>query len=103
MSDTFIIKSRYGIPREVTVVDKAKGMYTISGASSFMRGAMGMVDFEGGPFILIGCDFLGLGLVTHVEQIASRNSDAMVIVTVSNVETSEANDNNEQFRNGSMK
>jgi hypothetical protein len=44
--------SRYGQKRTLTKV--GEGSYILEGKTNFLRGAEGMVDFEGGPFILKG-------------------------------------------------
>jgi hypothetical protein len=44
--------ARYGLLRTVTKV--APFTYIVHGKSAYMRGAEGMVDFEGGPYIVVG-------------------------------------------------
>ena len=50
--DTHVFFSRYGQKRTLTKV--GEGSYILEGKTNFLRGAEGMVDFEGGPFILKG-------------------------------------------------
>ncbi len=70
--------SRYGEPRVITRVDNLTAR--ISGETKFVRfstnhetGLVDMVDFEGGPCILVGERIAGAGVVMEVEKWEYRN------------------------------
>lgn len=50
MPHTF--NARYGLVRHLHKI--CEGTYVIEGPSRYSRGAEGMADFEGGPFIMVG-------------------------------------------------
>lgn len=50
------INSRYGDTRNVYEI--SDGVYAVVGKSRYVRGAEGMVDFEGGPYIIEGIEVL---------------------------------------------
>ena len=72
------IMSRYGEPRVITRVDNLTAK--MSGEAKFVRfstnhetGLVDMVDFEGGPCILVGERIAGAGVVMEVEKWEYRN------------------------------
>jgi hypothetical protein len=54
MSHTF--NARYGLVRHLHKI--CEGTYVIEGPSCYSRGAEGLADFEGGPFITVGMPML---------------------------------------------
>ena len=61
-----LIHSRYGQIRYIELVDQDKGIFVVHGNSTYARYATDLFDFEGGPCIIVGDDFFGIGIVTHV-------------------------------------
>lgn len=61
-----LIHNRYGQIRYIELVDQDKGIFAVHGKSTYERYATDMFDFEGGPCIVIGADFFGIGTVTHI-------------------------------------
>jgi hypothetical protein len=51
-------KSRYGDERIITLLED--GSYRIEGRTLYTRHADGMVDFEGGPCLMVGDRLLGV-------------------------------------------
>jgi hypothetical protein len=51
-------KSRYGDERIITLLED--GSYRVEGRTLFTRHADGMVDFEGGPCLMVGDRLLGV-------------------------------------------
>jgi len=73
-----IIKSRYGLDRVVEKIDTDK--IRITGESQFQRtyknkrGGLQMIDFEGGPLIVVGTKLAYQGVQWDVLNIEQLNS-----------------------------
>jgi hypothetical protein len=84
------IKSRYGQKRTVTQIND--NQFIVEGDAGYLRIGFEIdpsnptyADFEGGPFLHIGYDFFGKGIVKEIQIIDSDKEDyAMVKVTVDN-------------------
>lgn len=78
-----IIKSRYGDKRTIECVDP-KGIFKIHGKADFCRQGEGMFDFEGGPMLMVGEEFYGLGDISIISPVKgpTADNDAAVLVTV---------------------
>ena len=77
-------KSRYGDERIITLLED--GSYRIEGRTLYTRHADGMVDFEGGPCLMVGDRLLGVEdeLVIESVQLDEKRTAgdyAAVIVT----------------------
>jgi hypothetical protein len=75
---SFTVSNRYGEPRTLTRVDNCTAQ--ICGDTKYVRfctnhetGLVDMVDFEGGPCIIVGDRIAGAGIVTEVEKWEYRN------------------------------
>jgi hypothetical protein len=79
---SFTKNSRYGYPRTITLLDRKRGIFKVSGKSDFVRGGEGMFDFEGGPFYSIGGSFHDMGEITSVTPVQGNDGNATVLVTV---------------------
>ena len=55
----FMLHSRAAVPRMVSLVDPARGVFLVVGSSSYYRAGEGMYDFEGGPMLQVGEEFYG--------------------------------------------
>ena len=78
-------KSRYGDERIITLLED--GSYRVEGRTLFTRHADGMVDFEGGPCLVVGDRLLGVkdDLVIeslNIDDKLSVGDYAAVIVTM---------------------
>lgn len=84
------IKSRYDRKRTVTQIND--NQFIVEGDTGFLRigfevdpSSPTYVDFEGGPFLHIGYDFFGKGLVTEMQIIDGDKKDyAIIKVTLDN-------------------
>jgi hypothetical protein len=117
------LNSRYGVPRTLEVLDENQGFFCLYGESRYIRQSTDMFDFEGGPFVMIGEQFLELGTVTGISQQPQTGMTppsvemAMVFITIeyndkhkkilakgnSLFELEEADANNKKFKKGRMK
>ena len=117
------LNSRYGVPRTLEVLDEKQGYFCLYGESKFIRQSFNMFDFEGGPFVMEGEQFLDLGTVTSISQqpqtgmtAPSVDGVAMVYITIEYLDKhkkilakgntlfeSEADANNKAFKKGRMK
>ena len=117
------LMSRYGVPRTLEVLDEKQGFFVLYGESKFIRQSFNMFDFEGGPFVMEGEQFLELGTVTAISQqpqtgmtALSVDGVAMVYITIEYLDKykkilakgkslfqSEADANNKAFKKGRMK
>jgi hypothetical protein len=117
------LNSRYGVPRTLEVLDEKQGFFCLYGESKFIRQSFNMFDFEGGPFVMEGEQFLELGTVTAISQqpqtgmtAPSVDGVAMVYITIEYLDKykkilakgntlfqSEADANNKAFKKGRMK
>ena len=117
------LNSRYGVPRTLEVLDEKQGFFVLYGESKFIRQSFNMFDFEGGPFVMEGEQFLELGTVTAISQqpqtgmtAPSVDGVAMVYITIEYLDKhkkilakgkslfqSEADANNKAFKKGRMK
>ena len=117
------LNSRYGVPRTLEVLDEKQGFFVLYGESKFIRQSFNMFDFEGGPFVMEGEQFLELGTVTAISQqpqtgmtAPSVDGVAMVYITIEyldkhkkilakgkSLSQSEADANNKAFKKGRMK
>ena len=117
------LMSRYGVPRTLEVLDEKQGYFCLYGESKFIRQSFNMFDFEGGPFVMEGEQFLELGTVTAISQqpqtgmtAPSVDGVAMVYITIEYLDKhkkilakgkslfqSEADANNKKFKKGRMK
>ena len=78
-------QSRYGDKRTIECVDSEKGIFKVYGKSLFSRGAEGMFDFEGGPMLMVGEEFYGLGTIAGLDsnrRPEDEGTDACVYVSV---------------------
>ena len=116
------LNSRYGVPRTLEVLDEKQGFFALYGESNYIRQSSDMFDFEGGPFVMIGEQFLDLGTVTAISQqpqtgitVPSADGVAMVYITIEYLDKykkilakgktlfqSEADANNKAFREGKL-
>lgn len=64
---SFVINSRYGVPRSVVLIDPDRGVFKVTGESLYSRGGEDMFDFEGGPFYMVGESFFDIGEIVSVE------------------------------------
>ena len=116
------LNSRYGVPRTLEVLDEKQGFFVLYGESKFIRQSFNMFDFEGGPFVMEGEQFLDLGTVTAISQqpqtgmtALSVGGVAMVYITIEYLDKykkilakgktlfqSEADANNKAFREGKL-
>ena len=116
------LNSRYGVPRTLEVLDEKLGYFCLYGESKFIRQSFNMFDFEGGPFVMEGEQFLELGTVTAISQqpqtgmtAPSVDGVAMVYITIEYLDKhkkilakgkslfqSEADANNKAFREGKL-
>ena len=117
------LNSRYGVPRTLEVLDENQGFFCLYGESRYIRQSTDMFDFEGGPFVMIGEEFLDYGTVTSISQQPQTGMTppsvemAMVYITIeyndkhkkilakgnSLFELEEADANNKKFKKGRMK
>ena len=117
------LNSRYGVPRTLEVLDEKQGFFVLYGESKFIRQSFNMFDFEGGPFVMEGEQFLELGTVTAISQqpqtgmtAPSVDGVAMVYINIEYLDKhkkilakgntlfqSEADANNKAFKKGRMK
>lgn len=90
-SKTIVFASRYGSQRVVEKINE--NQYTIEGPSRFLRWSGGpsnltMVDFEGGPYIVIDDSMTLLEVdderkVSKIENISDQDKYAKILLTVS--------------------
>ena len=78
-------KSRYGDERIITLLED--GSYRVEGRTLFTRHADGMVDFEGGPCLMVGDRLFGVNedlIIESVKMDENKTSGdyAAVIVTM---------------------
>lgn len=63
-----------------------KKTYLISGESRFLKRSlnepMDRVEFEGGPRLIVGCDFYGKGKIAKLEPADSEKDEKTVKVTL---------------------
>jgi len=80
---SFDTHNRYGKLRTIRPTDIANGVFKVMGKSLYSRGGEGMYDFEGGPFLMVGEPFYGLGTIAALQSIASGyDGYCAVLVTV---------------------
>lgn len=65
----FVVHSRAAVPRMVSLVDPARGVFLVSGSSSYYRAGEGMYDFEGGPMLEVGEEFYGWGTINALKPV----------------------------------
>jgi hypothetical protein len=93
----YTFTSRYGALRSLSPLGRGSdglNHYIVEGDSRYIRGADGMVDFEGGPFIAAArfCEVEGMGEPTLAEAIGSFPcfSPSEIVVDVQWLEGSNA-------------
>lgn len=86
---TFHFFSRCGKQRTAILLDEKRGIFSVSGESAFFRGGEDMIDFEGGPFYMVGGDFHELGEISSVrwapqpdESVGAHLPTVLVSVTI---------------------
>lgn len=82
-----ITQSRYGDKRtiECVVSSVEKCIFKVYGKSQFCRQGEGMFDFEGGPCLMVGDAFYGLGTIAGLDTTKKpedQDLDACVYVSV---------------------
>ena len=80
-----ITQSRYRDKRTIECVDSEKGIFKVYGKSDFCRQGEGMFDFEGGPMLMVGEEFYGLGTIAGIDshrRPEDEVTDACVYVSV---------------------
>lgn len=76
--DDVILYSRYGNLRTVRYITKKSAL--MFGHSLYTRGAEGMFDFEGGPCLFVGSEFLGQKISKLLPIENSENDMAEVLI-----------------------
>jgi len=83
MNDKFTVHSRYSTARTVKWIDMERGIFEVSGVSEFIRVAPNMIDFEGGPMLMVGEEFYGYGTIASLQQVIQKTGEyAKVLVSV---------------------
>ena len=78
----FMLHSRAAVPRMVSLVDPAKGVFLVVGSSSYYRAGEGMYDFEGGPMLQVGEEFYGWGTIRALKPV--RKDDLEITPKIRN-------------------
>jgi hypothetical protein len=71
----FVVHSRAAVPRMVSLVDPARGVFLVSGSSSYYRAGDGLYDFEGGPLLQVGEEFYGWGTISALKPVRKDDLD----------------------------
>lgn len=79
----FRIHSRAAVPRMVSLVEPARGVFLVVGSSSYYRAGEGMFDFEGGPMLMVGEEFYGWGTIRALKPVLNGGpKESAVLVSV---------------------
>ena len=80
-----VTQSRYGARRIIECIDPEQGIFKMSGKSDFCRQGEDMFDFEGGPMLMVGEEFYGLGTIAGLDSSRKpedKGIDACVYISI---------------------
>ena len=80
-----VTQSRYGARRIIECIDSEQGIFKMSGKSDFCRQGEDMFDFEGGPMLMVGEEFYGLGTIAGLDSSRKpedKGIDACVYISI---------------------